>query len=135
MLSAISKRGNLRFILYKDNMNADKLIDFMRRLVKDTNQKVFLILDNLRVHHSKKARTWLKKHKTEIEIFYLPPYAPEYNPDELLNSDLKRGIGNRKMPHNEKELEHNMRSHLKSLQTNPEKIRSFFYAEYTIYAA
>jgi transposase len=99
MLSAISKRGKLRFVLYKDNMNAEKLIDFMRRLVQDTKQKVFLILDNLRVHHSKKARAWLKKHKAEIEVFYLPPYAPEYNPDELLNSDLKRGVGNRRMPY------------------------------------
>jgi transposase len=87
MLSAVSKRGKLSFVLYKDNMNAEKLIDFMRRLGKDTKQKVFLILDNLRVHHSKKVRSWLEKHKAEIEVFYLPSYAPEYNPDELLNSD------------------------------------------------
>jgi transposase len=135
MLSAVSKRGKLRFVLYKDTMNADKLIDFMRRLVKDTTGKVFLILDNLRVHHSHKVRNWLGKHKAKIEVFYLPPYAPEYNPDELINSDVKRGIGNRPMPYNEKELEHNVRSHLKSLQTNSEKICSFFHAKYTIYAA
>jgi transposase len=135
MLSAVSKRGKLHFVLYKDNMNAEKLINFMHRIVKDTSQKVFLILDNLRVHHSKKARSWLEKHKTEIEVFYLPPYAPEYNPDELLNSDLKRDIDNRRRLHNEKELEHSARSHLKSSQTNPDKIHSFFNAEYTIYAA
>jgi len=69
-------------------MNADKLIDFMRRLVHDANKKVFLILNNLRVHHSKKVTAWLEKHKAEIEVFYIPPYAPEYNPNELLNSDL-----------------------------------------------
>lgn len=93
MLSAISNRGKLRFVLYKDNMNADKLIDFMRRLIHDSKKKVFLILDNLRVHHAKKVIAWLDKHKDKIEVFYLPPYAPEYNPDELLNSDLKRSIG------------------------------------------
>ncbi|MDR1832394.1 MAG: transposase [Fusobacteriaceae bacterium] len=65
----------------------------MRRLVHDSKKKVFLILDNLRVHHSTKVPKWLEKLKAEIEVFYLPPYAPEYNPDELLNSDLKRGIG------------------------------------------
>jgi transposase len=135
MLSAISKRGKLRFILYKDNMNSDKLIDFMRRLVRDTTKKVFLILDNLRVHHSKKVQNWVKKHKDEIEIFFLPPYAPEYNPDELLNSDLKRGVGNRAMPRSEKDLEHNVRSHMKRLQINPEKIRSFFKEALTAYAA
>jgi Transposase and inactivated derivatives len=135
MLSAVSKRGKLRFLLYKDNMNADKLIDFMRRLVADTHKKVFLILDNLRVHHSKKVRAWLEKHRGEIEVFFLPPYAPEYNPDELLNSDLKRGVGNRAMPNSESELEHNVRSHLKSLQLNPAKIQSFFAAGFTCYAA
>ena len=135
MLSAISNRGKLRFVLYKDNMNGDKLIDFMRRLVKDTLRKVFLILDNLRAHHSKKVNAWLEKHKDEIEVFYLPPYAPEYNPDELVNSDLKRNIGNRSMPHSEKELEHNVRSHMKTLQLRPAKVSSFFMSNYTSYAA
>ena len=135
MLSAISNRGKLRFILYKDNMNSDKLIDFMRRLVSDAVKKVFLILDNLRVHHSKKVTAWLEKHKDEIEVFYLPPYSPEYNPDELLNNDLKRDLGNRAMPRSEKELEHNMRSYLKATQLNSDKIKSFFMANYTSYAA
>jgi transposase len=124
MLSAISKRVKLRFVLYKDNMNADKLIDFMRRLVK-ADKKVFFGLDNLRVHHSKKVTAWLAKHKAEIELFYLPPYAPEYNSDELLNSDLKRGVGNRAMPKTEADLEHNVRSHLKALQLMPEKNNLF----------
>ena len=93
MLSAVSKRGKLRFMLYKDNMNSKKLIDFMRRLISDSNKKVFLILDNLRVHHSRKVTEWVENHKDKIEVFYLPPYAPEYNPDELVNSDLKRAVG------------------------------------------
>ncbi len=135
MLSAISNRGKLRFVLYKDNMNSDKLIDFMRRLVHDGKKKVFLILDNLRVHHSKKVRKWLEKHKDEIVVFYLPPYAPEYNPDELLNSDLKRGISKRPSPRSDKELEHNVRSHLKTVQLRPEKIRGFFRAKTSTYAA
>ena len=134
MLSAVSNRGKLRFIIYKDNMNADKLIDFMRRLVNDTSKKVFLILDNLRVHHSKKVKAWLEKYKHKIELFFLPPYAPEYNPDEFLNSDLKRSLGKRAMPRLEAELEHNVRSHLKSIQSRPNKIRSFFNAKTTAYA-
>ena len=135
MLSAVSHRGKLRFVLYKDNMNADKLIDFMRRLVHDASKKVFLILDNLRIHHAKKVTAWLEKHKNEIEMFYLPPYAPEYNPDELLNSDLKRGIGKRPSPRSEAELEHNVRSHLKSVQLKPGKINGFFGSSTTFYAA
>jgi len=135
MLSAISNRGKLRFMLYKSNMNAAKLIDFMRRLCSDARRKVFLILDNLRVHHSKKVKAWLEAHKPEIEVFYLPPYAPEYNPDEFLNSDVKRGLGNRTMPHSKDQLEHHMRSHMKLLQLNPVKVASFFSAPTTCYAA
>ncbi len=135
MLSAISKRGKLRFVLYKDNMTSDKIIDFMRRLVRDSEKKVFLVLDNLRVHHSKKVASWLENHKDEIELFFLPPYAPEYNPDELLNGDVKRGIGRRAMPHTADDLEHNVRSHMKTLQLRPSKITSFFAAPLTSYAA
>ena len=74
MLSAISK----------NSMNSEKLIDFMSRLIKDSKKKVFLVLDNLRVHHSKAVAAWVEEHKTEIELFFLPPYAPEYNPDDCL---------------------------------------------------
>ena len=135
MLSAISKRGKLRFMLYKVNMNAEKLIDFMGRLIRDVNKKVFLVLDNLRVHHSKKVQEWLDKRKDRIEVFYLPPYAPEYNPDELVNSDLKRGVGSYASAQSEEELNNNVRSHLKKLQLQPLKITSFFNAPYTSYAA
>ena len=135
MLSAISKRGKLRFMLYKVNMNAEKLIDFMGRLIRDVNKKVFLVLDNLRVHHSKKVQEWLDKRKDRIEVFYLPPYAPEYNPDELVNSDLKRGVGSYTSAQSEEELNNNVRSHLKKLQLQPLKITSFFNAPYTSYAA
>ena len=135
MLSAISKRGKLRFMLYKDNMNSSKLIDFMGRLIRDVKKKVFLILDNLRVHHSKDVQKWLEEHKDRIEVFYLPPYAPEYNPDELVNSDLKRSVGNNASSQSKEELEHNVRSYLKFLQLNPSKITSFFNAPYTKYAS
>ena len=135
MLSAISKRGKLRFMLYKENMNSDKLIDFMRRLITDSEKKVFLILDNLRVHHSTKVTEWVEKHKDKIELFYLPPYAPEYNPDELVNSDLKRSVGQKVSPRSPDELEKNVRSYLKCLQNNALKIASFFNAPFTNYAA
>ena len=107
----------------------------MGRLVRDTDKKVFLILDNLRVHYSKKVMAWLQKHKDEIEVFYLPPYAPEYNPDELLNNDLKQGLGNRPMPRSKSDLKRNIRSHMKTLQFSKKKVSSFFSGKYTSYAA
>ncbi len=75
--------------MYRDAMNSELLIKFMTRLTKDAGRKVFLILDNLRVHHSKKVAKWLGKHEEHIAIFYLPSYSPELNPDEYLNGNLK----------------------------------------------
>lgn len=135
MLSAISNRGKLRFTITKESVNADILIDFMGRLVKDAGHKVLLILDNLRVHHSKKVTAWLDGHKDEIEIFYLPPYAPEYNPDEYLNSDLKREMSKRPIPKSENDLHRNARSVLKKTQLNPKRVQSYFRTKYTKYAA
>lgn len=73
--------------------------------------------------------------KDEIEVFYLPPYVPEYNPDELLNSDLKRSISKQPSPRSEAELEHTIRSHLKSVQLRPKKIKGFFGSATTACAA
>lgn len=65
-------------------MNADKCIEFMSKLIEGKEQKVFLILDNLRVHHSKIVKQWLEENKEKIELFYLPSYSPEKNPDKYL---------------------------------------------------
>ncbi len=134
MLSAISNQGKLRFTISKESVNTEILIDFMKRLIKDTGRKVLLILDNLRVHHSKKVTAWLEQHKEEIELFYLPPYSPEYNPDEYLNSDLKREMSKRPIPKSEKELSSNARSVLKKTQMNPARIKSYFGSKFTKYA-
>jgi transposase len=84
MISAITNHGKVRFMLYREKMSSPVLIKFMSRLVKDTPRKVFLILDNLKVHHSKKVTVWLETNREKIEVFYLPPYSPEHNPDEYL---------------------------------------------------
>ena len=135
MLSAVSAKGKMRFLLHKDSINSEKLIDFMQRLIHDSSKKIFLVLDNLKAHHSKIVTEWVEKHKDEIEIFFLPPYAPEYNPDEYLNSDLKRGISKLPSPRTEKELVHNVRSHMKSVQLRPDKVKGFFQVATTKYAA
>ena len=135
MLSAISKRGKLHFLLYKDSMNTDKLIDFMTRLIADSKKKVFLILDNLRVHHAKAVTAWLEDHKAQIELFFLPPYSPEYNPDELLNSDIKRNAGAKQSPRTQAQLESNVKNRLAFLSDSPSLISSFFLAPLTRYAA
>src|SRR6478672_10953815 len=90
MISAVSNRGLLRFMLYDGGLNVELFLTFLRRLIKDAGQKLFLIVDNLRVHHAKKVKAWVHSHRHAIELFYLPAYAPEHNPDEYLNNDVKQ---------------------------------------------
>ena len=92
-------------------------------------------MDNLRVHHANKVSEWVERHKDRIELFYLPPYAPEYNPDELLNSDVKRNAGAKTSPQSQKALESNVRSRLKKLQNNPAIVTSFFQARFVKYTS
>jgi len=76
-------------------MNAAVLIKLMKQLIKGSDKKIFLILDNLRVHHAKIVKAWLKEHRSEIEVSHLASYSPELNPDEYLNCDLKAGVHSR----------------------------------------
>lgn len=94
MISIVTNRGKLHFMLYWETMTATVLIRFLgRRLIRDTRgRKVFLILDNLRVHHSKKVKAWLEERSERIEVFFLPAYASELNPGEYLNGDLKHQV-------------------------------------------
>ncbi len=83
----------MRQMIIDDGFNAERLIEFFEALIKLAGAKLFLILDNLRVHHSKIVKAWLAERTEAIDVFYLPSYAPELNPDERLNADLKHPIG------------------------------------------
>ena len=115
MVSAISQGGSLRYMIYRDSMDQQKLIEFMSRLIAKSQRKVFLIMDNLRVHHGKLVSAWLERHKSRIEVFFLPPYAPECNPDEYLNHGLKLSVHSGELPFTADDIVHKMRSYLSLL--------------------
>ena len=126
MISAISSQGKVRFMVYQDTMNQQRLIRFMQRLVRASEQKVFLILDNLKVHHGKLVAAWLEKHKDKIEVFFLPPYAPEYNPDEYLNHALKIFVHSGQLPYTVEEISLKIQSFMRKLQHQPQFVSNFF---------
>jgi transposase len=96
---------------------------------------VFLIIDNLKVHHAKKVKAWVASHAHEIALFYLPAYAPEHNPDEYLNHALKQALRQRSQPDSKDELIRRTRSVLRLIQRSPERVRAYFAAEPVRYAA
>jgi len=119
LISTVTNQGKVRFMVYKDKMNSATMIKFMERLIKDSRQKVFLILDNLKIHHSYIVKDWLEEHKAEIEVFFLPSYSPELNPDEYLNCDLKGGVHSGTPAKTMEELKKKAISHLRKLQKMP----------------
>jgi transposase len=135
MISTITNYGTVRFMLYRTALDAPLLITFMTRLIKDALRKVFLILDNLPTHHSKRVKAWLKDHTEQIEVFYLPAYAPEYNPIEYLNSNLKNRMGSGLPSRSMKDLTRKTRSFMKSMQKRPHHVRNFFLHPKVAYAA
>jgi len=135
MISSITNRGKVRFMLYKENMTSQVLIRFMSRLVKGADRKVFLILDNLRVHHSKLVKAWLEEHEEEIAVFYLPSYSPELNPDEYLNGDLKHCIRSGLPARTVKALTKKTRSFMRKLQNPPKHVSNYFKHHKIAYAA
>jgi transposase len=135
MISAVSNRGLMRFMLYDGALDADRFLTFLRRLIKDAAQKVFLIVDNLRVHHAKKVKAWAEHHRHAIELFYLPAYAPEHNPDEYLNNDVKQKLRQKPQPGSKDELIASTRTVLRAIQRSPVRIRSYFRPDPVKYAA
>jgi transposase len=135
MISSITNRGKLRFMVYEQNMDADLFVTFLERLIESSEKKIFLILDNLRVHHSKIVKAWAEEHQSQIELFYLPAYSPDLNPDEYLNNDFKRNVNKEHIPVNKKELAANTENFMSMLCDNPERVANYFKHEKIAYAA
>lgn len=89
MIATVTNQGKTRWMIIDEAFNSDKLIEFLEALIQDTGRKVFLILDNLRVQHSKPVKARVAARQDKIELFYLLSYSPELNPEERLNADLK----------------------------------------------
>lgn len=135
MISTITNQGKVRFMLYKETMTAPVFIKFLSRLVKDAKSKIFLILDNHRVHHSKDVKAWLEKHREQIELFYLPSYSPELNPDEYLNGNLKQKVRSGIPARSQTDLIKKTRSFMKTLQRRPHHVCGYFQHPKAAYAA
>ena len=126
LISAMTNKGEVRWMVLDGAITAPGLLRFLSRLVRDVGQKVFLILDRLPVHRSAKVRNWLAGQEAKIEVFYLPGYSPELNPDEGLNGDLKQAVTRRAPARTKAQLRRAVLGHMRSLSKRPDRVRSFF---------
>lgn len=135
VISSVTNKGTMRWKIFAGAINAGILIDFMGRLIQGAPRKIFLILDNLRVHHCKPVMQWLATHDEQIEAFYLPSYSPELNPDELANADIKQTVTTKAPARTKLQLVKATTRHLRSIQKRPERVRRYFEHAPVRYAA
>lgn len=134
-ISTVTNEGRMRWMIFDGALDAKLLIDFMERLVRDVDRKIYLILDNLRVHHARPVKAWLAEHREAIDVHYLPSYSPELNPNELLNAEVKRVVTRQAPARTKQQLLQAASRHLRSVQRRPERIRRFFRHAPVQYAA
>lgn len=126
IISAITAKGTLRFMATEERLTADVFCEFLRRLIANEIWPVYLIVDQHPVHRSRKVKEFVQSTNGRLKLFYLPPYSPELNPDELVwNYVEKHHIGRRTIG-DKKEFKCVVKSVLHSLQRMSEKIRGFF---------
>lgn len=138
MISTVTNQGKASWMIVDGAFNHERLIEFLQALVKDgrrARKKVFLILDNLGVHHCKPVKAWLAANTKHIEVFYLPSYSPELNPDERLNADLKHAIGSRVPVRTKAKLHAAATDHMARIEADPDRVKSYFQDPRVKYAA
>lgn len=135
MISAITNKGALAFMVFMGKFRAPVFVEFLRRLLKQVQGKVVLIVDGHPVHRSRHAQAFVAENAKRLRLIRLPGYCPELNPDELLNQDVKtNGLG-KSRPRNKTEMVASVRSHLYRRQKQPQMIRNLFLEKHVRYAA
>jgi len=135
MISALTNRGKLAFMVFEGSFTKAVLRNFLRRLLRHAGRKVFLIIDAHPVHVSDAIKRWVERQRQQLRLFCLPGYSPELNPDEYLNQDVKANAVGRKRPRNKAALMSNVRAYLRSTQRKPRKVRRYFHHPKVRYAA
>jgi transposase len=135
IISAITNQGKVMWKTYDGSIDAEKFIEFIRQLIKYRKKKVFLIVDGASAHKSKIVKRWVEAHKGKIELFYLPPYSPDLNPDEHINADVKYGVGSKQPKRNKEMLREATEEHMTMLDHSPKRIKRYFLDPAIKYAA
>ena len=135
IISAVNNLGKMRFRVFKESFTQSVLIDFLTRLVRDTKRKVIVITDGHPAHKGKRVTQWLKEHASQCDLVLLPGYAPELNPDELLNQDLKSNVFSSGRPRTQTDLIDQTRCYLRATQKRPDIVRAYFQEAHVSYAA
>lgn len=135
MISAISNRGHLQFMILENRFNSGEFLKFLKRMIRYSKEKIFFITDNHPAHKTKILNAWLLENKHKIEVFFIPPYSPELNAQEYLNQDVKTNIVGKKRPINKAQLKSNVENFMNTRKNNKNQVKKYFHAKHVLYAA
>jgi transposase len=135
MVSTITNQGKVRFLTYTSTLTAAVFLVFLQRLLRGARRKIFLILDRHPAHEAEAVAEWVGQQGGRIELFWLPRRAPERNPDEYLNNELKGQVNAEHLPETRAELESNFQRFMNKLMDLPKHVRSYFRHPKVQYAA
>lgn len=126
MISAVTAKGMLRFSTFTGSLTAAKLIDFCKRLIADTNGPVFLVVDGHPTHRSKKVKQFVASTGGQLQLFQLPGYSPQLNPDEWVWKNIKHDRVGRAQITGPDQFKTLAVAGLRRLQRLPHIVRGFF---------
>lgn len=132
-MSTISTAGELHFTVFRESFNAGTFIAFLERLLGHFDRKIHLIVDGHSAHRATIVRQWVERRSERIELHFLPSYAPQLNPDELVNADLKRHLADQVITDRD-QMERSVRSFFHRVQKLPTRVLGYFQAPQVKYA-
>lgn len=134
MLSIVTDSGVLRFSIQDGTINSEKYISFLKQILAGRNRPLILIVDGASFHRSKKVKEFVRAHRKQIRMYFLPAYSPELNPDEQVWNEIKSKRLGRTFKKTKIILRKKLNSAFRSLQNNTARIKSFFQLPHTKYA-
>jgi transposase len=135
MISAISNKGHLQFMILDGRFNGEVFLDFLKRMIRYSREKIFFVTDGHSAHKTKKLREWLNENQEKIEVFFIPPYSPELNAQEYLNQDVKTNIIGKKRPINKAQMKSNVETFMRKRKMNKTQVKKYFHGKHVKYAA
>ena len=135
MISAISNKGHLQFMIIDGRFNGEVFITFLKQMIKYSRQKIYFVTDGHPAHKTKKLNEWLSENIDRIEVFFLPPYSPELNPQEYVNQDVKTNIIGKKPPINKAQMRTNVEDFMYKRKNDKRQVQKYFHVSHVRYAA
>ena len=135
MISAISNKGHLQFMILDGRFNSGVFKMFLQQMIKYSRQKIYFVTDGHPAHKTAILNEWLAGNKDRIEVFFLPPYSPELNPQEYVNQDVKTNVIGKKRPINKAQMRENVESFMYSRKNDKKQVQKYFHVTHVRYAA